>query len=98
MVKEIVILTDDQYIVFLDKLNENRVLAFHKSQLQKKKEITFQYGREENVPDNFKIDIVELNQVVEYGENRFGYDITNFETQEFPINQIKWGFIKSGSY
>lgn len=95
MVKEIVKLTDDQYIVFVDKLNENRVLAFHRNQLQRKQEITFQYDREENVPDNFKIDVVELNQVVEYGNNRFGYDITNFKTQEFQINQIKWKFIKS---
>lgn len=96
MKKEIIILTDDNYIVFIDRLNEDKILAFTKTELKRKQEITYQFEREENVPEEFTIPVYELHQVKHFGGNRFGFDITDFRTHELPINRIKWLFIKSG--
>jgi hypothetical protein len=90
------LLTDlDKFIVFVDRSDEKRILAFKKEELHKKKELTDHFGSEINVPDNFTIKVFELEQVRAIEGTILEYDIINETPFEFPINRIKWAFIKS---
>jgi len=95
MEKQKQLMVDNKYVIFVDAKNENDIYCMTQESKNEKNKILVEFlNKEANVPDEHTITAFPIVKVGEKDNLTDLYDVDTTKGAAFPINRIKWVFIR----